>query len=48
MGTGIGIVGSHIAGLEVKLVDPGMASRQNSEIFMRNWANKAIAKGKMD
>ena len=40
MGTGIGIVASKNAGLEVKFVDPIPASLKKSETFLNDWVNK--------
>ena len=37
MGTGIGIVASRIAGLNVTMVDPSEASLGKSDAFIANW-----------
>lgn len=47
MGTGIGIVGSKVAGLNVSFVDPSTASLQKSESFINNWCKKEMAKERM-
>ena len=44
MGTGIGIVGSRVANLKVKMVDANQNSLKNSEKFMQQWCDKEIAK----
>ena len=47
MGTGIGIVGSKVAGLNVTLIDPSMDNINKSKQFVENWCNKEIAKERM-
>lgn len=47
MGTGIGIVASRVAGVNVKFVDPSDASLKRSEAFINSWCDKEIAKQKM-
>ena len=37
MGTGIGIVASRVAGLNVTMVDPSESSLSKSEAFVANW-----------
>jgi len=37
MGTGIGIVGSRVAGLNVNFVDPSAGSLERSQAFVNNW-----------
>jgi hypothetical protein len=48
MGTGIGIVGSKVAGLNVNFVDPSAASLKRSEAFVNNWCQKELAKERMN
>ena len=47
MGTGIGIVASNKAGLNVTMVDPGMKSLESSKTFISNWCAKEIGKERM-
>lgn len=47
MGTGIGIVASRIAQLNVTMVDPGENSLVRSEDFIANWCAKEIAKERL-
>lgn len=47
MGTGIGIVASRVAGLNVVFVDPSEASLKKSEKFINSWCDKEIAKERM-
>ena len=47
MGTGIGIVASRTAGLNVTFVDPSEDSLKRSENFVANWCQKEIAKEKL-
>lgn len=47
MGTGIGIVASRVAGLNVTFIDPKAESLKKSEIFIANWCEKEISKSKM-
>ena len=47
MGTGIGIVASRVAGLNVVFVDPSEASLKKSEKVISSWCNKEIAKKRM-
>lgn len=47
MGTGIGIVASRIAGLNVTMVDPTETSLNKSRDFTNNWCQKEIAKERM-
>lgn len=44
MGTGIGIVASRVAGLEVKLVDANAKSLQRSKEFVHQWCDKEVSK----
>ena len=37
MGTGIGIVASRVAGLNVSFIDPSAESLKRSENFVKNW-----------
>ena len=47
MGTGIGIVASRVAGLNVKFVDPKEQSLKKSQEFITAWCDKEISKEKM-
>ena len=47
MGTGIGVVASRVAGLNVTMVDPYEASLQKSENFVKNWCAKEISKERL-
>ena len=47
MGTGIGIVASRVAQLNVTMVDPGENSLVRSEDFIANWCQKEIAKERL-
>eukprot|EP00347_Sterkiella_histriomuscorum_P019455 403341568 len=47
MGTGIGIVASRVAGVNVKFVDPKDESLRKSESFISSWCDKEISKQKM-
>jgi len=47
MGTGVGIVGSRVAGLQVKFLDPSEANITKSETFVNNWCAKEISKGRL-
>ena len=44
MGTGIGIVASRVANLEVVFVDPIADSLKKSESFVQKWCKKEIEK----
>jgi len=44
MGTGIGIVASRVANLEVVFVDPIAESLKKSEKFVHGWCKKEIEK----
>lgn len=44
MGTGIGIVASRVANLEVVFVDPIAESLKKSENFVQKWCKKEIEK----
>ena len=48
MGTGIGIVGSRVAGLSVNFVDPSAGSLERSQVFVNNWCKKELAKERMN
>ena len=48
MGTGIGIVGSRVAGLDVCFVDPSEASLKKSQTLITKWCDKEISKERMD
>jgi len=47
MGTGIGIVASRVAGLNVTMVDPYDKSLQKSKDFTANWCQKEITKDRL-
>ncbi len=47
MGTGIGIVASRVACLNVTFVDPSGDSLKRSENFITNWCQKEIAKERL-
>ena len=47
MGTGIGIVASRVANLDVTFVDPGADSLKKSEDFVKKWCQKEISKERM-
>ena len=47
MGTGIGIVASRVACLNVTFVDPSGDSLKRSENFIANWCQKEIAKERL-
>ena len=47
MGTGIGIVASRVAGLNVTMIDPHSSSLDKSSTFVENWCAKEIAKERM-
>lgn len=47
MGTGIGIVASRVAGLNVTFIDPKQESLKRSENFVANWCQKEISKDKL-
>lgn len=42
MGTGIGIVASRVAGIEVKFVDAKESSLKKSQDFVNGWIEKEI------
>jgi len=47
MGTGIGIVGSRVAGLNVTFVDPSEKSLLGAQKMVSSWCDKEIAKERM-
>ena len=47
MGTGIGIVASRVANLEVVFVDPAADSLKKSENFVQKWCKKEIEKQRL-
>ena len=47
MGSGIGIVASAVAGLEVTFVDPSEESLKRSESFIEKWCDKEMKKERM-
>ena len=47
MGTGIGIVGSRTAGLNINFIDTSDARLRDSKNFISNWCSKEMAKERM-
>ena len=47
MGTGIGIVSSRVAGLNVTFVDPSEKQLKGSHSFVEKWCDKEIGKERM-
>ena len=47
MGTGIGIVASRVAGINVKFVDAKDDSLKRSQEFINGWIEKEISKDRM-
>jgi 3-hydroxybutyryl-CoA dehydrogenase len=47
MGTGIGIVASRVAGLQVKFVEPNKANMAHSKDFISTWCDKEILKERL-
>ena len=47
MGTGIGIVASRVAGLEVSFVEPNAANQKKSKDFISSWCDKEIQKERL-
>lgn len=47
MGTGIGIVASRVAGLNVTFVDPKEAQLKSAERMVDKWCDKEIGKGRV-
>jgi 3-hydroxybutyryl-CoA dehydrogenase len=47
MGTGIGIVGSRTAGLNINFIDQNEAGLKRCENFISNWCAKEMAKDRM-
>lgn len=47
MGTGIGIVASRVAGIEVKFVEPFESSKLKSRSFINDWCDKEIKKNRL-
>ena len=47
MGTGIGVVASRVAQLNVTMVDPSKNSLDRSQDFIANWCQKEIAKERL-
>ena len=47
MGTGIGIVASRVAGLQVKFVEPNKANMGVSKDFISTWCDKEILKERL-
>ena len=48
MGTGIGIVASRVAGINVKFVDAKDESLKRSQEFINGWIEKEISKDRMN
>lgn len=48
MGTGIGIVASRVAGVNVTMIDPFEGSLDKSRSFTANWCKKEIAKERLN
>lgn len=48
MGTGIGIVASRVAGINVKFVEAREDSAKKSHDFVNQWIEKEIAKERMN
>jgi 3-hydroxyacyl-CoA dehydrogenase len=47
MGTGIGIVGSKVAGVNINFIDHSQDCLKRSENFIANWCAKEMAKDRM-
>jgi 3-hydroxybutyryl-CoA dehydrogenase len=47
MGTGIGIVASRVAGLQVKFVEPNKGNMAHSKDFISTWCDKEILKERL-
>ncbi len=47
MGTGIAIVASRVAGLNVKIIDSNEKALSNSRKFTDQWCDKEVTKKKM-
>jgi 3-hydroxybutyryl-CoA dehydrogenase len=47
MGTGIGIVASRVAAVNVVFVDPSEASLKKSEAAIAKWCDKEMSKDRM-
>lgn len=47
MGTGIGIVASRVAGLNVTFVDPKEAQLKSAQTMIHKWCDKEIGKGRV-
>jgi len=47
MGTGIGIVSSRTAGINVTFIDPHEGSIKTSQAMIKSWSDKEIGKGRM-
>ena len=47
MGTGIGIVASRVAGLQVRFVEPHSANQKQSIDFISSWCDKEIQKERL-
>jgi 3-hydroxyacyl-CoA dehydrogenase len=47
MGTGIGLVASSIAGINVKFIEVNEKGQANSRKFVEGWAKKEVEKKKL-
>jgi 3-hydroxybutyryl-CoA dehydrogenase len=47
MGTGIGIVASRVAGVQVKFIEPNKANQKKSHDFVVSWCDKEIQKERL-
>jgi 3-hydroxybutyryl-CoA dehydrogenase len=47
MGTGIGLVASRVAGIEVKFVEPHDSALVKSRAFVNDWCDKEIKKNRL-
>lgn len=47
MGTGIGIVASRVAGVQVRFVEPNQSNQAKSKNFISTWCDKEIQKERM-
>jgi 3-hydroxybutyryl-CoA dehydrogenase len=47
MGTGIGIVASRVAGVQVRFVEPNQNNQAKSKNFISTWCDKEIQKERM-
>ena len=47
MGTGIGIVASRVAGVQVKFIEPSKSNQKKSHDFIVSWCDKEIQKERL-